>query len=207
MKKTYIYLIGLFFISYILISCYKEGYINIYETDELFKPDLSFIHNYTCNSDEDEDEDEGMDIIDPRRRRQRKFNDYYNIKDQIKLHINEGTYTSFLNVYDLRSHFHLSKLCESNDEMEYRYKFNTIDNQFRLIPGAFPEEDIQKIYKDELIKDANDFKKPLHLFTNLKNSEKYIIYPKKIQNNILNSKRKQKNSNRPNRIVMNYYKD
>ena len=33
-----------------------------------------------------------------------------------------------------------------NDEIEYRYKFNTIDNQFRLIPGM--QEDIQKIYKE-----------------------------------------------------------
>ena len=198
MKKTYIYLIGLFFIFYVLLSCYKEGYINIYEPDELFKPNISFIHNYTCNLDEEEE----IDVIDPRFATQRELNDFYNIKEYSK----KGTYTSFLDVYDLRNNYHLNKLCDSNDEIEYRYKFNNIDNQFRLIPGAFPEEDIQKIYKDELIKDNNDFKKPLNLFTNPNKLEKYIIYPKKIQENILNYKRKQINSNRPNRIVTDYYK-
>ena len=193
MKKLYIYLIGLFFIFYILFNFYKEGYINIYETEELFKPDHSFLHKYRCNKN---NMINGQRVIF-----QKEPNEYYNIKETNK----KGTYTSFLDVYDLRNNYHLNKLCDSNDEIEYRYRDNNIDNQFRLIPGAFPEEDIQKIYKDEQIKDNNDFKKPLNLFTNPAKLENYIIYPKRIQNNILNNRIKPISINRPNKDINEYY--
>ena len=194
MKKSYIYLIGLFFIFYILFNFYKEGYINIYGPEEFFKPDYSFLHKYRCNNNNE--------ITDPRLIFQRDPNEYYNIKEIKK----EGTYTSFLDIYDLRNNYNINKLCDSDDEIEYRYKNNNIDNQFRLIPGAFPEEDIQKIYKDELIKDANDFKKPLNLFTNSEKLKNYIIYPEKIQNNILNNRIKPISINRPDREGKDYYK-
>ena len=58
MKKSYIYLIGLFFIFYILFNFYKEGYINIYGPEEFFKPDYSFLHKYRCNNNNE--------ITDPR---------------------------------------------------------------------------------------------------------------------------------------------
>ena len=187
MKKSYIYLIVLFFSLYIFFFCYKEGYINIYETDELLKSEMSFIHDYICS--------EKYNVYDPRLPFQREPNYYYDLNETIR----SGTYSSFLDIYGLKDQNDINKLCDSDKEIEYRYRFNKTDNQHRLIPGAFPEEDIQQIYKDEYIKDKNDFRKPLNLFTNPEKLENYIIYPEKIQHIILSKKIIPNSLNRPNK--------
>ena len=67
-------------------------------------------------------------------------NSYYSVKNKNK---KEGTLSSFLDVYDLRNVY--NNLCDNNHEIENVYKTTDIENQFRLIPGAFPEEDIREI--------------------------------------------------------------
>ena len=178
MKKYYIYLLGLF-LFFCIISIYKEGYINIYESNEFLKNKPAFIHHYECKDDEIMIDRGG--IIDERVSFQKFPNSYYILEEKGK---KEGAFSSFLDIYGFRP-IHTNRLCDSIYETENQYKSIDFNNQFRLIPGAFPEEDINKIYKDELIKDKMDFNKQLYSFSNIEDSEKSIIYNDDIQENIL----------------------
>ena len=104
-------------------------------------------------------------------------NSYYMMKNKIN---KEGTYSSFLDAYELREIYYSNNLCDDNFEKENTYKTNDSINQFRLIPGAFPEEDINEIYKDELMKDKYDFNRQLNLFTNSEDFENHILYDEDI---------------------------
>ena len=174
MKKYYLYLIGLLLFFCIFTFC-KEGYINIYEPDILLKNKPSFIHPYLCDDDKLSINSGG--IIEPRISFQVYPNSYYMMKNKIK---KEGTYSSFLDAYELREIYYSNNLCDDNFEKENTYKTNDSINQFRLIPGAFPEEDINEIYKDELMKDKYDFNRQLNLFTNSEDFENHILYDEDI---------------------------
>lgn len=183
MKKYYLYLIG-FLLFFCIFSFCKEGYINIYEPELLLKKKPSFIHSYKCKDDRLTSNYDG--VIDSRVSFQKFPNSYYKMKKKYK---KEGTYSSFLDVYDLIDKYYSDNLCDDNSEIENAYKTTDSSNQFRLIPGAFPEEDIKAIYKDELMKDSMDFKKPLNLFTNPEKLENYILYEEDIIENLLKMKK------------------
>lgn len=184
MKKYYLYLIGLLLLLFCIFSFCKEGYINIYEPDILLKNKPAFIHPYLCKDDRLSSNTDG--IIDSRISFQGSPNNYYMLKNKIK---KEGTYSSFLDVFDLRGEYSIDNLCDDNFEIENAYKSTDISNQFRLIPGAFPEEDIKKIYRDELMKDNYDFERSTNLFTNSDNFENHILYGEDIIENILKMKK------------------
>lgn len=187
MKKYYLYLIVI--LLFFIFSFYKEeGYINIYEPELLLKNRPAFIHSYKCKDDRLSSNDDG--IIDQRVSFQDFPNSYYKMKKNNK---KEGTFSNFLDAYDLREKNYSDNLCDDNYEIENKYKTKDISNQFRLIPGAFPEEDIKAIYKDELMKDSLDFKRPLNLFTNQEKFENYILYDEDIIDNLLKMK-KEKNT-------------
>lgn len=182
MKNYYIYLIG-FLLFFCIFSFCKEGYINIYEPELLLKMKPTFIHSYKCDDDRITASEDG--IIDSRFSFQKFPNDHYKMKKKNK---KEGSFSSFLDVYDLRNIYTIDNLCDDNFENENSYNTTDSSNQFRLIPGAFPEEDIKAIYKDELMKDSMDFKRPLNLFTNPENLENHIVYDDDIIDNILKMK-------------------
>ena len=90
----------------------------------------------------------------------------------------KGTYSSFLDTNKIRTynHFYHSPICEND------YSFdNDIDSQFRLIPGAFPEEDISLIYETEKNKDSKTVRDPYYLYGNPKFIENQVLYDEEIQ--------------------------
>ncbi len=90
----------------------------------------------------------------------------------------KGTYSAFLDTNKIRTynHFYHSPICEND------YSFdNDIDSQFRLIPGAFPEEDISLIYETEKNKDSKGVRDPYYLYGNPKFIENQVLYDEELQ--------------------------
>jgi len=91
----------------------------------------------------------------------------------------KGTYSSFLDTNKIRTydHFYHSPICENE------YSFDTdINSQFRLIPGAFPEEDISQIYQTEINKDSKSLRNPFYLHGNPNFIKNKILYDEELQN-------------------------
>jgi|TARA_B110000971_G_scaffold192437_1_gene204733 hypothetical protein len=97
----------------------------------------------------------------------------------------KGTYSSFIDINKIRTydHFYHSPICEN----PYGFEEN-LDVQFRLIPGAFPEEDISLIYENELEKDENFLREPTYLYGNPKFINNTILYDEELQNKFLEVK-------------------
>jgi hypothetical protein len=117
-------------------------------------------------------------------------NSNYRVKrNQVSLPLN-GTFSAFLDVNDIRryDHFYHAPICEDDPGKE-SYDFNTeIDSQFRLIPGAFPEEDINVIYEIEKEKDSHDLRNPYYSYSDPKNIERNILHKPELQDLFLRVK-------------------
>ena len=125
------------------------------------------------------------------------FKRYPNSNYRIKLNeVNaplKGAFSAFLDVHKIRNydHFYHSPICEDDPGKE-SYDFNTnIDSAFRLIPGAFPEEDINEIYSEELEKDSHDLRNPYYSYSDPEYIQNKIIYDDKIQDIFLRIKLQQ----------------
>tara|TARA_B100001248_G_C27399026_1_gene468296 strand:- start:1549 stop:2172 length:624 start_codon:yes stop_codon:yes gene_type:complete len=125
------------------------------------------------------------------------FERYPNSNYRIKLNeVNaplKGAFSAFLDVHKIRNydHFYHSPICEDDPGKE-SYDFNTnIDSAFRLIPGAFPEEDINEIYSEELEKDSHDLRNPYYIYSDPEYIQNKIIYDDKIQDIFLRIKLQQ----------------
>jgi hypothetical protein len=90
----------------------------------------------------------------------------------------KGTYSAFLDTNKIRTynHFYHSPICENDYSFE-----NDIDSQFRLIPGAFPEEDISRIYENEKRKDSKGVRNPYYLYGNPNFIENKVLYDEELQ--------------------------
>jgi hypothetical protein len=105
----------------------------------------------------------------------------------------KGPFSAFLDVHKIRSydHFYHSPICEDDPRKE-SYDFNTdINSQFRLIPGAFPEEDVNEIYKEELEKDSHDLRNPHYSYSDPEHIQNKILYDDEIQDIFLRVKLEQ----------------
>lgn len=115
-------------------------------------------------------------------------NSNFRVKENvIKAPLN-GTFSAFLDVHKIRSYdaFYHAPICEDDNES---YDFNTdISSQFRLIPGAFPEEDINKIYEEEIEKDSYDLRNPYYSYSDPEYIKNKILYNDKIQDIFLRVK-------------------
>ena len=103
----------------------------------------------------------------------------------------KGTFSAFIDSNKIRTydHFFHAPICEDDNES---YEFDTtISSQFRLIPGAFPEENKERIYKDELDKDSHDLRNPYFFHGNPKYIQNKILYEEEIQDMFLKIKLEQ----------------
>ena len=129
----------------------------------------------------------------------KEFIDYYakNI-DKNSKPLN-GTFSAFMDVNKIRTydHFYHAPICEDNIVKDKdgniiennSFSFDTdIESQFRLIPGAFPEEDISVIYEEEKRKDSHDLRNPYYFYGNPKFIENTILYENDIKEMFLKIK-------------------
>jgi hypothetical protein len=180
MKGEYI----LLFFIFILFLCYtKENYENIYESNKVIpdKPDDKQF--YACRHERFKDSPEFPFEKYP--------NSNYRVKtNQVSAPL-EGTFSAFLDVHKIRTydHFFHAPICEDDNES---YDFDTdITSPFRKIPGAFPEEDKNIIYSQELDKDSHDLRNPYYFYGHPEYIQNTILYNDKIQDIFLKLKLEQ----------------
>jgi len=179
-------LILLFFLLYIFCQNYTENYTNmntqIYERNQGTpnKPDDTQF--YSCRQEVE---------TTPGYPFKRFPNSNYRVKrNQVSLPL-KGTFSAFLDVNKIRSydHFYHAPVCEDDSGKE-SYDFDTnIESQFRLIPGAFPEEDINVLYEEEKEKDSHDLRNPYYSYSDPEYIENKILYEDRLKDLFLRVKR------------------
>jgi len=176
-------LVVLFFFILILFCNQYENYENIYESNEVLSVEPDDKQFYACRQDKLSD--------NPEYPFQKYPNSNYRVKvNQVSKPL-KGTFSAFLDVNKIRTydHFYHAPICEDDNES---YEFDTtIDSQFRLIPGAFPEENKERMYRDELDKDSHDLRNPYFFHGNPKYIQNKIIYDDEIQDMFLKIKLEQ----------------
>jgi len=183
----------------LILFCFfsVEGYIdinNIYNSNEVDSKQPDSVQFYACRQD--------VFNSNPDYPFQKYPNSNYRVKNNIVKAPQKGTFSAFLDSHKIRTydHFYHSPICEDDNES---YDFNTnIGSQFRLIPGAFPEENIQEIYKDEIEKDNHDLKNPHYKFYNPKNLQNKILYNDEINDLFLKVKLEQPKHHEDNRHLI-----
>ena len=160
-----------FFLLCLFVVYYKkETFENFYEKNNVLpdKPDDKQF--YSCRHEKFNDDEEYPFEKYP--------NSNYKVKtNQVDLPL-KGTYSAFLDTNKIRTydHFFHSPICEDS------YSFETdIESPFRLIPGAFPEEDISVIYEKEFDKDSHDIRNPYYLLGHPEFIQNKILYNDEIQ--------------------------
>ena len=150
----------------VLILCstskMKEAYENVYQKNDTRAREPDDTQFYACNNS--------------------KFKDFgnsdYHLKRNAVREPLKGTFSAFLDVNKIRTydHFYHAPICEDT------YPFDTdFTSQFRLIPGAFPEEDITNILEIEKEKDAHDLHNPFYFHSHPEYIQNKILYKDSIQ--------------------------
>ena len=178
-------LILLFFLLFIFCQNTTENYINpttqIYERNLANKDKPDDTQFYGCRQEVE---------TSPNYPFKRFPNSNYRVKtNQVSLPL-KGAFSAFLDVLKIRNynHFYHAPICEDDPGKE-SYNFNTdIDSQFRLIPGAFPEEDINALYGIEKEKDSHDLRNPFYYYSDTENIERPILYEPELQDMFLRVK-------------------
>ena len=186
------YILGFFLVLCLL---YKEGFVNIYESNEVLSDEPDDKQFYACRQDKFND--------NPEYPLQKYPNSNYRVKQNQVREPQKGTFSAFLDTHKIRSydHFYHAPICEDDNES---YDFNTdIESQFRLIPGAFPEEDIEQMYKVELEKDSHDLRNPNYVYGNPEYIENKIRYKDNIQDMFLKIKLEQPLHHEDDRHLVN----
>ena len=191
MKKQN-YLLFFFCILFLLMFCSSiENYENIYESNKILPNQPDDKQFYACRQEKiTNDEDYPY--------QQYPNSNYRVLTNQVSKPL-KGTYSAFLDVNKLRTydHFYHSPICEDDIILNedgsikenHSFTFNTdINSQFRLIPGAFPEEDRSTLYEQELEKDSHDLRNPYFLYGNPKFIQNKITYDDEINTMFLNVK-------------------
>ena len=171
-----------FFILFLLVlilcstSKMKEAYENVYQKNDIRALEPDDTQFYACNNS--------------------KFKDFGNsdyhlrrnaVKEPLK-----GTFSAFLDVNKIRTydHFYHAPICEDT------YPFDTdFTSQFRLIPGAFPEENVPSILDAEKEKDAHDLHNPFYFHGHPEHIQNKILYKDSIQDMFLKVKGELKSRN------------
>ena len=176
-------LVLLFFLALVLFYPNKENYENIYESNQVLPKEPDDKQFYACRQDKLSDNPEYPFKKYP--------NSNYRVKGNQVSKPQKGTFSAFLDVNKIRTydHFYHAPICEDDNES---YEFNTtIDSQFRLIPGAFPEENKERIYKEEIDKDSHDLRNPYFFHGNPEYIQNKILYDEEIQDMFLKIKLEQ----------------
>ena len=194
MNKNTFYTLG-FFLLLCLIFMNKEGFINTYESNEVLSDEPDDVQYYACRQDVSSDNSDYPF--------QKYPNSNYRVKHNNVKKPQKGTFSAFLDSHKIRTydHFYHSPICEDDNES---YDFNTnIDSAFRLIPGAFPEEDINEIYKVEREKDSHDLRNPFYTLGNPEYLANKILYEDDIQDMFLKVKLEQPLHHEDDRHLVN----
>ena len=161
----------------------KEAYENVYQKNDIRALEPDDTQFYACNNS--------------------KFKDFgnsdYHLRRNAVREPLKGTFSAFLDVNKIRTydHFYHSPICEDdiirNEDgtikENHSFTFDTdINSQFRLIPGAFPEEDKSLLYEQELQKDSHDLRNPYFFYGNPKFIQNKIIYDDEINDMFLKIK-------------------
>ena len=173
----------LLFFVIILFLCYKEiyhkeNYENIYEPNKVVPDEPDDKQFYACGND--------RFIEDPDYPLEKYPNSNYRVKvNQVKKPL-KGTFSAFLDTNKIRTydHFYHAPICEDS----YPFEID-INSQFRLIPGAFPEEDKNILYDLELDKDSHDLRNPYYFYGNPEYIQNMILYEDIIQDMFLQVKK------------------
>lgn len=191
----------LLFLLLLILFCQKtqENYTNIntqiYERNQPRKNKPDSKQFYSCRKEAE---------ASPGYPFERYPNSNYRVKtNEVKTPL-KGTFSAFLDVHKIRNynHFYHSPICEDDPGKE-SYNFNTdINSQFRLIPGAFPEENINEIYAEELEKDSHDLRNPHYSYSDPEYIQNKIIYDDNIQEIFLKIKRELPKHHEDNRHLI-----
>ena len=193
MNNYIFYTLGFFLILHVIFI--NEGFINNYESNETLSNEPDNIQYYSCRQDVFTENLEFPFKKYP--------NSNYRIKRNSVKKPQKGTFSAFLDTHKIRTydHFYHSPICEDDNES---YDFNTnIDSAFRLIPGAFPEEDINEIYRVEREKDSHDLRNPFYTYGNPEYLENNILYEDDIQDMFLKVKLEQPLHHEDDRHLVN----
>jgi len=171
-----------FFLVFLLFCQNRENYENTYESNKVLPNEPDDKQFYACRQERFQD--------NPDFPFERYPNSNYRVKaNQVKKPL-KGTFSAFLDVNKIRTydHFYHAPICEDDPGKE-SYDFNTdIKSPFRLIPGAFPEEDVNVIYQEELDKDSHDLRNPYYFYGNPKYIQNKMLYDDDIQDMFLKIK-------------------
>tara|TARA_B110000971_G_C19896090_1_gene447735 strand:+ start:353 stop:949 length:597 start_codon:yes stop_codon:yes gene_type:complete len=192
MTKSY-YLL-LFLILLLFINNY-ENYENIYESNKTLSDEPDDTQFYACRQDISSDNPDYPFTKYP--------NSNYRVKENQVRKPQKGTFSAFLDVHKIRTydHFFHAPICEDDNES---YDFNSnLASPFRRIPGAFPEEDKEEIYKEELEKDSHDLRNPFYLHSDPNYIQNKILYENEIQDIFLEIKLKQGQRHEDDRHLVN----
>ena len=179
MKSYYL----LFFLLIIILCLNIENYENIYQKNDILSDEPDSRQFYAC----EEAASRSDEWVDSRF----QDNDYpfekypnsnYRIKPNSVSKPLKGTYSSFIDINKIRTydHFYHAPICEDT----YRFTSN-IDSQFRLIPGAFPEEDMSLILEEERNKDSEGLKNPFYLYGDPNSIQNKIEYDDEVKDMFL----------------------
>ena len=180
-NKNIFYTLGFFLLLCLIFL--KEGFINNYEQNKVLSGEPDDVQYYACRQDKTTD--------NPEYPFQKYPNSNYRVKHNNVDKPKKGTFSAFLDTHKIRTydHFYHAPICEDDNES---YDFNTnIDSAFRLIPGAFPEEDINEIYRVEREKDSHDLRNPFYTLGNPEYLANKILYEDDIQDMFLKVKLEQ----------------
>lgn len=183
MKASYLLI---FFMLLLILVTNIEPYENIYQKNDVLSDQPDNKQFYAC----EEAASRSASWIDSRF----KDNDYpfekypnsnYRIKSNSVSKPLKGTYSSFIDIHKIRTydHFYHSPICEDI----YQFK-SDIGSQFRLIPGAFPEEDISLILEEEREKDEIGLNNPFYLYGDPYNIQNKIEYEQEVKDLFLKVK-------------------
>jgi hypothetical protein len=191
--EDYSYLLGFFLLLFLL--CFKEGFINNYESNKVLSDEPDDVQFYACRQEKLND--------NPAYPFNKYPNSNYRVKKNRVKKPQKGAFSAFLDSHKIRTydHFYHSPICEDDNES---YEFYTnIDSAFRLIPGAFPEEDINEIYRDEREKDSHDLRNPSYTLGNPEYIENKMLYDDDIQDMFLKVKLEQPLHHEDDRHLVN----
>ena len=192
--QSYILFFVLFLLLLLLISRDRtcENYENIYESNKVLADQPDDKQFYACRQEKfTGDKDYPYE--------QYPNSNFRVITNQVSKPL-KGTYSAFLDVNKIRTydHFYHSPICEDdiirNEDgtikENHSFSFDTdINSQFRLIPGAFPEEDKSLLYEQELQKDSHDLRNPYFFYGNPKFIQNKIIYDDEINDMFIKVKK------------------
>jgi len=154
-----------------------ENYENIYEVNETIPDEPDDKQFYPCRHEKFTDDSDYP------------FEEYPNSNYRVKVNQvkkpQKGTFSAFIDTNKIRTydHFFHAPICEDS------YDFDTdINSQFRSIPGASPEEDINVLLSIESDKDDHDLRNPYFFHGNPKYIQNTILYEDEIQDMFLKVK-------------------